>query len=335
MRLMPRLGVRGRLAVRLRSPQKIRSSIRLPLLKRFLQSVPDGIRSLRTTGAHSPASTDMQTTKGSGRGASQPTRPNPSSPRPDSGSVPDQAPVDLPVEGAGSRPVPGRAGTARPGAVPGPDHLQHPLEVVSTQAPMLRRSAAGPLAVDGPDAAPWHAIVPPRQESAALDRPSPAPAAASGGTHRWTMARESPCLDMRRASRYPGCSPCDPQLGGDGRSGSYGPDSLRFARLADHGEPLHYRCQGDAPLFRLIAAPIAAGLEIQPPPRAGTRQQPCWISRGNCCTVTPSQVVLPGVHMPNERLRAAVLCSGLGIDGAGADGLRAKPSSSPCSLIGS
>jgi len=77
-------------------------------------------------------------------------------PRTDSGSVPDQAPADLSVERASSRPVPGPAGAARPGAVAGPGHLLHPLEVVSAQAPVLRRSAAGSLAVDGPDAALWH-----------------------------------------------------------------------------------------------------------------------------------------------------------------------------------
>src|SRR5207245_10198083 len=55
---------------------------------------------------------------------------------------------------------PGPAGAARPGGVPGPDPLLHPLQVGCAEAPMLRRSAAGPAAVDGPDASLRHAYRP-------------------------------------------------------------------------------------------------------------------------------------------------------------------------------
>src|SRR2546427_7727471 len=59
--------------------------------------------------------------------------------RTDLGSVADQSPADQPVERAGPRAVPGPAGAARPGTVLSPDHRLHPLQVLSTQTPVLRR----------------------------------------------------------------------------------------------------------------------------------------------------------------------------------------------------
>jgi len=50
------------------------------------------------------------------------------------------------------------------------------------------------------------AIVPPRQESAALDRPLSAPAEASRGMYRWTMARENP---FREQGPIDGSEPTD------------------------------------------------------------------------------------------------------------------------------
>src|SRR2546430_7214808 len=64
------------------------------------------------------------------------------------GSVADRAPAHLPVERTGSRAVPGPASAAGPGAVPGADHLLHPLQVGSAEpcwagAPQGRQQLMG------------------------------------------------------------------------------------------------------------------------------------------------------------------------------------------------
>src|SRR5207245_3138701 len=66
------------------------------------------------------------------------------------GSFADQTPAHQPVERAGSRAVPRPSGASRPRAVEGSDHRLHPQQVLTAEAALLGRSAAGPGAVRGP-----------------------------------------------------------------------------------------------------------------------------------------------------------------------------------------
>ncbi len=85
------------------------------------------------------------------------------------------------------------------------------------------------------------------------------------------------------------------------------------------GQPIDEQLQGQ-PLPAgiedpLVPAPTTAEPEIQTPASSGDRTTAVLDLWADCCTVNPSQVVLPEVRMSNERLRAAVLSSGVGIDG--------------------
>jgi hypothetical protein len=71
--------------------------------------------------------------------------------------------------------VPRPVGAARPGAVLSPNHLLQPLQVIRAEASVLRRSAAGPAANDGPHASLRHGYRPsPKDERPpSLSYPNP------------------------------------------------------------------------------------------------------------------------------------------------------------------
>src|SRR5438270_530821 len=77
-------------------------------------------------------------------------------------SVLDQPPGDQPVEGTGSRAVPGPATTARPGAVEGADRRLHPLNVLPAEPALVDPSPAGLAGVCWPDAFLRHGYRPSR-----------------------------------------------------------------------------------------------------------------------------------------------------------------------------